>query len=308
VIELDRVAKRYDGKAVVEDVSLEVGRGELFVLIGPSGSGKSTLLRLVNRLIPLSAGTIRLGGEDVLGVRPEALRRRIGYVIQSVGLFPHWTVARNVGAVPELLGWPRPRIVARVDELLGLLGLDPTAVREKYPHQLSGGQQQRVGVARALAADPDVLLMDEPFGALDPITREGLQEELVRLQRTSGKTILFVTHDMEEALRLGARIGVMEAGRLVQVGTPLELLVRPASDFVGRLVGGGERGLRLLAAETVASRLRAGDRAEGEPIAATSSLRAALSEMAARGADILPVADRDGSIAGTIRLADLVRR
>jgi osmoprotectant transport system ATP-binding protein len=307
VIELERVTKRYDRSVALDDVTLTVDKGELFVLIGPSGSGKSTLLRTVNRLVPLTSGRIRVAGADVLGLPPEQLRRRIGYVIQSIGLFPHWTVARNIAAVPELLGWPGPRIGERVDELLALLGLD-AGFAAKYPHHLSGGQQQRVGVARALAADPDVLLMDEPFGALDPITRDGLQQELLRLQQASGKTILFVTHDMDEALRLGSRIGVLEKGRLVQAGSPREILERPADDFVRRFVGGAEPGLRRLAAETVAARMRPGEAAEGAPIALAATLREALSEMVARGVDALPVADEAGRVAGALRLADLVRR
>jgi osmoprotectant transport system ATP-binding protein len=308
MIELDGVTKRYGDSAVVDGVSLTVGRGEFFVLIGPSGSGKSTTLKMVNRLVPLSAGTIRVRGEDIALVEVEALRRRMGYVIQSIGLFPHWTVERNVGTVPELLGWPKPRIRDRVTELLLMLKLEPPIFRDKYPHQLSGGQQQRVGVARALAADPELLLMDEPFGALDPITRDTLQAEIARIHQSSGKTILFVTHDMDEALKLASRIALMDHGRVVQVGTPLELLAAPKADFVRDFVGRDDLGVRLLSVETVASRLRAGETAPGEPIAASATLRQALSSMIGIGRDRLAVVDGEGKPLGAIHLTDLPRR
>ncbi|MDB5409913.1 MAG: transporter [Rhodospirillales bacterium] len=308
MIELDHVSKRYDGLIAVDNVSLTIDDGELFVLIGPSGSGKSTILRMINRLMPHSSGTIRIGGSDITQLDIASLRRRMGYVIQSIGLFPHWTIERNVGAVPEMLGWDRARIAARVTELLTLLRLDPATVRRKYPHQLSGGQQQRVGVARALAADPEVLLMDEPFGALDPVARDALQIEIAQIQRASRKTIVFVTHDMEEALRLGSRIAILERGRLVQCASPLELLRAPANDFVRGFVGQDERGIRLLSVVPVTERLRPGDDASGEPIAATASLRQALSRMIERGADRLSVADDSGARVGTIHLADLVRQ
>jgi osmoprotectant transport system ATP-binding protein len=313
MIELDRVSKRYDASVAVDDISLTIGDGELFVLIGPSGSGKSTILRMINRLIPHTSGAIRIGGTDVAQLDVAALRRRMGYVIQSIGLFPHWTIERNVGAVPEMLGWDRARIAARVTELLTLLRLDPETVRRKYPHQLSGGQQQRVGVARALAADPEVLLMDEPFGALDPVARDALQVEIAQIQRASKKTIVFVTHDMEEALRLGSRIAILDRGQLVQCATPLDLLRNPANDFVRRFVGQDEHGIRLLSVVAVADRLRPietrdGETAAGEPIATTTNLRQALSRMIEHGIDRLPVADASGTPVGTIHLADLVRR
>ena len=306
MIELAGVTKRYGESTAVADVSLAIEKGELFVLIGPSGSGKSTILRMINRLISASSGTIRFAGEDVLGFAPETLRRRIGYVIQSIGLFPHWTVERNVATVPELLGWPKARISDRVSELLALLGL-ADEFRDKYPHQLSGGQQQRVGVARALAADPEMLLMDEPFGALDPVTRDALQGELAALHRASGKTIVFVTHDMAEALRLASRIAVLDQGRIVQVGTPLELLAAPANDFVARFVGGDDRGVKLLAVTPVGQRLRTGETASGPPVAASATLYAALAEMIERRVDRLAVAGEDGAVAGVIHLGDLVR-
>jgi osmoprotectant transport system ATP-binding protein len=308
MIELERVGKSYGSTAVVADVSLTVAEGEICVLIGPSGAGKSTVLKMINRLLPLSAGTIRVAGEDVTRVSAEALRRRMGYVIQSVGLFPHWTVERNIAAVPELLGWTRAKIRDRVAELLTLLQLEPEEFRRKYPHQLSGGQQQRVGVARALAADPAVLLMDEPFGALDPLTREALQGELLRIHRQSRKTIVFVTHDMEEALKLASRIALLERGRLVQIGTPREVLTAPANDFVRDFVGREDLGIRLLGVERVAERLRAGEAAPGAPIAASASLRQALSQMVSRGTDRLAVAEEDGRPAGARHLRDQTRR
>ena len=308
MIELAHVSKRYGDAAVVDELTLTIAEGELCVLVGPSGAGKSTVLRMINRLIPPSSGTIRIGGEDAAAMRAEALRRRIGYVIQSIGLFPHWTVERNIGAVPALLGWPKARIRARVTELLEMLQLEPNLFRGKYPHQLSGGQQQRIGVARALAADPAVLLMDEPFGALDPITRDTLQEELARLHRQSRKTIVFVTHDMEEALRLASRVAILDRGRLVQVGTPREVLSAPTDDFVRDFVGRKDLGLRLLSVERVTERVHAGETAPGAPIAASATLREALSQMVARGADRLAVADEDGRPAGSIHLADLTHR
>ena len=286
---------------------MNVPEGTFCVLLGPSGCGKSTTLRMINRLVPFDAGTIRVGGEDVRNVAPAAMRRRIGYAIQSVGLFPHWRVEDNIATVPRLLGWPRARLRDRVAELLQLLRLDPATYRGKYPHQLSGGEQQRVGVARALAADPALLLMDEPFAAVDPVTRGALQDELLRIQRSTGKTIVFVTHDIEEALRLASVIAVMRQGRLAQWGTPVEILERPADDFVAKFVGGEAGGLMLLSLRTVADRLHAGETAAGEPLRADASLRDALAAMAARHTDRLPVVDADGRPLGAITLADLVR-
>jgi osmoprotectant transport system ATP-binding protein len=307
MIEIERVSKAYDGRRVVDAVSLTIPEGMFSVLLGPSGSGKSTLLRMINRLVPLDSGAIRVGGADVRQVPPEALRRRIGYAIQSVGLFPHWRVEDNIATVPRLLNWPRRRVRDRVSELLELLRLDPAAYRGKYPHQLSGGEQQRVGVARALAADPDVLLMDEPFAALDPVTRAALQGEMLRIQRATKKTIVFVTHDIEEALRLAGGIAVLENGRLAQWGAPLAILERPASPFVAGFVGGAASGLRMLSLHTIADRVQPGESAAGEPLASDLSLRDALEAMLARHADRLPVVDRAGRPLGAIALADLVR-
>jgi osmoprotectant transport system ATP-binding protein len=307
MIEIDAVSKRYDGRAVVDALSLTVTAGEFCALLGSSGCGKSTTLRMVNRLTAIDAGAIRIGGEDVMRLPAEALRRRIGYVIQSVGLFPHWSVEDNIATVPRLLKWPRARVRERVDQLLELLRLDPAGYRGKYPRQLSGGEQQRVGVARALAADPPLLLMDEPFGALDPLTRDDLQGELANIHKTTGKTIVFVTHDIEEALRLASRIAVMSEGRIVQLGTPLDIVERPANDFVGDFVGRGSLGLRRLSVRRVEERLRRGETAPGEPLALDASLRDALSAMTARRTDRLPIADAAGRPVGIIALADLVR-
>jgi osmoprotectant transport system ATP-binding protein len=307
MIEIESVGKTYDGRPIVTDLTLSVPKGALCVLLGPSGCGKSTTLRMINRLVPFDSGTIRVGGEDVLSVPPEVLRRRIGYAIQSTGLFPHWRVEDNIATVPRLNGWPAERVRDRVTELLTLLRLDPEIYRRKYPHQLSGGEQQRVGVARALAADPDVLLMDEPFAAVDPITRDALQSELISVHRATGKTIVFVTHDIEEALRLATVVAIMERGRLAQTGTPLNIIEHPASDFVRDFVGVQGIGLKLLSVRRVADRMRPGEHADGATIAADATLADALAEMVSRRTDRLAVADERGAAVGVIALADLVR-
>ncbi|MBT9456827.1 MAG: ABC transporter ATP-binding protein [Burkholderiaceae bacterium] len=236
MIEFQQIGLSLGGKPVIAEVSLRIAPGEFAVLIGPSGAGKSSLLRMVNRLLEPDRGQVLVGGVPVRELEPTALRRRIGYVIQSTGLFPHRTVAQNMATVPGLLQWPVARIAARTAELMALLHLDK-ALAERYPHQLSGGQQQRVGVARALAADPEILLMDEPFAALDAVTRRALQAELLQIQRSTGKTVLMVTHDLDEALRLGTRIHLLDGGRLLQSGTPLELMTRPASPEVSAFLG-----------------------------------------------------------------------
>jgi osmoprotectant transport system ATP-binding protein len=235
MIEAEGLTRRYGDAAVVDRLSLRVHAGELVVLLGGSGSGKTTTLKMINRLIEPSAGLVRLDGVDTADLPLHELRRRIGYVFQRIGLFPHMTVAENVAVTPVLLGWAAERIAARVDELLALVGLEPE-MRSRNPQELSGGQQQRVGVARALAAEPRVMLLDEPFGALDPVTRERLQQSFLRIRTALALTTVFVTHDMTEALILADRIGVMRNGRLIQVGTPRELLTRPADDYVGRLM------------------------------------------------------------------------
>jgi osmoprotectant transport system ATP-binding protein len=307
MIEIEQVSKAYGGNRVVDELSLTIPEGAFCVLLGPSGCGKSTTLRMINRLVAFDSGMIRVGGEDVRKMPPEALRRRIGYAIQSIGLFPHWRVEDNIATVPRLLNWPRSRVSDRVTELLELLRLDPATYRAKYPHQLSGGEQQRVGVARALAADPELLLMDEPFAAVDPVTRAALQGEILRIHKATQKTIVFVTHDIEEALLLATDIAIMEYGRLAQWGTPLDLLEHPASGFVAEFVGGEASGLKLLSLRTVADRLHPGEPAEGEPLPCDASLRDALAAMAARHTDRLPVVDRAGRPLGAITLADLVR-
>jgi osmoprotectant transport system ATP-binding protein len=306
MIELIDVVKSYGDRRAVDGVSLAVRSGEFCALVGSSGSGKSTTLKLVNRLVAPTSGTIRVGGEDVARLPAEALRRRIGYAIQSVGLFPHWTVEDNIATVPRLLKWPRPRVRQRVEELVELLRLDAAEVLGKYPHQLSGGQQQRVGVARALAADPDLMLMDEPFGALDPITRSALRAELARIHKATGKTILFVTHDMDEALSLADRIAILHEGRLVQWGPPLDILERPADDFVRDFAGRSELGLKLLSLRRVGLLLRPGEAADGAPVDPDLSLKEALSEMILRRTDALPVRAAEGRPAGAVRLRDIV--
>ena len=308
MIELREVSKSFGATRAIDDLSLTIERGEFTVLIGASGSGKSTLLKMINRLVEHDRGRILFLGEEIRSFRPEAIRRRMGYAIQSTGLFPHWTVARNIATVPELLGWTPARRAARVDELLALFGLEPTLYRGRYPHQLSGGQQQRVGVARALAADPEVLLMDEPFGALDPITRKALQDELARVHRASGKTIVMVTHDVDEALRLATRIVLLDQGRIVQAGTPTQLLAQPASELVGDFFGRNDRGLKLLGLRTVAEHLRIGESAPGAAVASTSSLREALSVFVERHVEQLPVVDAQGRSLGAIHFTDLLRR
>jgi osmoprotectant transport system ATP-binding protein len=247
VIALEGVGKRYGKLVAVADLSLEVARGELLVLLGGSGSGKTTTLKMVNRLIEPSEGRIRVAGQDTRELAPHALRRRIGYCFQRVGLFPHLSVARNVAVTPELLGWDAARIRARVDDLLALVELDPALFRERRPRELSGGEAQRVGLARALAAEPEVVLLDEPFGALDPLTRDRLQRWFAGLRARLGFTAIFVTHDMVEALTLGDRIAVLNSGRLAQVGTPSELLRAPADAYVAELMATPRRQAAIIA-------------------------------------------------------------
>ena len=274
-IEFERVTKHYDaasmktGAGAVDDLSLTVPAGRICVLVGPSGCGKTTTLKMVNRLIEPTSGRILIDGPDISNRDVTDLRRGIGYVIQQVGLFPHQTIAENVGTVPRLLGWPRDRQQRRSDELLALVGLEPGKYGDRYPSQLSGGERQRVGVARALAADPPVMLMDEPFGAVDPIVRERLQNEFLRLQEDLAKTILFVTHDIDEAIKMGDLGVVMQTGgKIAQAGAPADLLASPASDYVARFVG-ADRGLKRLSLYRVgdvalqeAPTVRVGDRAE----------------------------------------------
>jgi osmoprotectant transport system ATP-binding protein len=307
---LEHVTKRYPGQstAAISDLSLEVPAGEVCVLVGPSGSGKTTAMRLINRMIEPTSGDIRLGGRSVLERRPDELRREIGYVIQQIGLFPHLSIADNIATVPRLLGWDKARIARRSDELLELVGLDPEEMRDRYPAQLSGGQRQRVGVARALAADPPLMLMDEPFGAIDPINRERLQDEFLRLQAMVRKTVVFVTHDIDEAIKMGDRIAILrEGGVLAQYAPPAELLSRPADEFVAQFVG-ADRGLKRLALTT----LRDVDLIQpnglapsGRRVPLRSTVRDALSMILTAGGEPLTVVDDDDHVAGLVTL-DLV--
>ena len=251
-VEFRHVSKQYGAQGAVVDLSLLVPAGDICVLVGPSGCGKTTSLKMVNRLVEPTSGQVLIDGQDVMRVDVTELRRGIGYVIQQIGLFPHQTIADNISTVPRLLGWPAPKIRQRTEELLELVGLDPARVRKRYPSQLSGGERQRVGVARAMAAEPPVMLMDEPFGAVDPIVRERLQNEFLRLHRQLGTTVLFVTHDIDEAIKMGNRVAVMQqGGHLAQYAPPTELLAHPASEFVSRFVG-VDRGLKRLSLLRVA--------------------------------------------------------
>ena len=307
MIEIDGVSKRYGDTTVVDNVSMVMEPHRIVTIVGTSGSGKTTLLRMINRLVEPSAGAIRLDGTDNREVPGYELRRSIGYVIQGHGLFPHRTVAENIGTVPKLLGWDARRIEMRVEELMTLFQLEPSVFAERLPHELSGGQQQRVGVARALAAEPKVLLMDEPFAALDPIIRTKAREDLQAIQRRFGTTVVLVTHDMEEAISLGDRIAVLEAGRLLQYATPAEILTQPASAFVETLVGSADRPFRLLSLGSVADAVEAGD-AAGEAISSRASLRDALAELLWSKRPALPVRDDDGRPIGRVTMDTLVKR
>lgn len=305
MIEIDAVTKTYEGRKAVDSVTLTIPPRSICAVVGTSGSGKTTLLRMINRLVDPDIGSIRIDGADIRDTPAYALRRRIGYVIQGNGLFPHRSVGDNIATVPRLLGWDKARIAARVDELLDLFQLDPEQFRSRLPHELSGGQQQRVGVARALAAGPNILLMDEPFGALDPVIRTKAQDDLLAIQRRFGTTIVLVTHDMEEAIHLGDRIAVMDQGRLLQCAPPPEIIARPADGFVSDLVGAGDRAFRLLSLARVADHLEPG-MAQGTPIPAAATLREALAELLWSGRSAAPV-ERDGALIGQVTLAALTR-
>ena len=297
MIELRDVTKVFPGGTqAVDGVSLVVREGEFCVLLGPSGCGKTTTLRMINRLIPLTSGSITVGGRDIQTLRATELRRRIGYAIQEIGLFPHMTVAQNVATVPRLLGWRKTRRRERARELLDLLGLTPVdEFLRRYPAELSGGQRQRVGVARALGADPAILLMDEPFGAIDPITRERLQDEFLRIQREIRKTVVFVTHDIHEAIKLGDKIALMKEGRLIQHATPSQLLAQPADDFVRGFVG-TDRTLKALRLSSVREIM------EPDPLSVRDddSLAAARRAMDSLERSFLPVVDEDGLFLGWV--------
>ncbi|MER9400504.1 ABC transporter ATP-binding protein [Mesorhizobium sp. M0615] len=307
MIEIEGITKRYDATTVVDDVSMVIEPRTVCVIVGTSGSGKTTLLRMINRLVEPTAGVIKLDGNDNRTLPGYELRRSIGYAIQGHGLFPHRTVAQNIATVPVLLGWDKDRINGRVDELMTLYQLDPEAYGPRYPHELSGGQQQRVGVARALAAEPNVLLMDEPFGALDPIIRTKAQEDLLAIQKRFGTTIILVTHDMEEAVHMGDKIAVMDAGKLVQYAKPEEILARPANAFVETLVGASEKPFRLLSLGRVRDAVEKGS-AEGEAIPGDASQRDALAELLWSGRPALPVKGEDGKPLGRVTVDGLVKR
>jgi osmoprotectant transport system ATP-binding protein len=305
MIEIERLTKRLGDTVIVDEVSMVVEAGSFAVVVGTSGAGKSTLLRMINRLIAPSSGRVIIAGQDTMSIPEDELRHRIGYVIQGNGLFPHRTVWGNIATVPKLLGWEARRIKRRVEDLMALFQLDPSEFANKYPHELSGGQQQRVGVARALAAEPALLLMDEPFGALDPVIRAKAQEDLLAIQRRFGTTIVLVTHDMEEAFHLGDKIAVMDEARLLQYGTPAELLTRPAEEFVERLVGTTDRPFRLLSLTRVRDATEPG-MATGQPLDATTNLRDALSHLMWSGRDTLPVSDESGALLGRITVAGIM--
>jgi osmoprotectant transport system ATP-binding protein len=302
----DGATKAYgDGAPAVDQLSLTVPAGEICVLVGPSGGGKTTALKLVNRLIELTSGDIRIEGRSIKALDVTELRRGIGYVIQQVGLFPHLTIEANIGTVPRLFGRDRGWIRRRSQELLELVGLDPSYAA-RYPSQLSGGERQRVGLARALAADPPLMLMDEPFGAIDPIVRARLQDEFLRLQREVRKTVVFVTHDIDEAIKVGDRIAILRrGGRLAQYDTPETILKRPADEFVADFVG-ADRALKAMALHTLAElELRAA--ANGVRAPRTTTLRDALSLLISERADVLTVTDDDGRVLGSVTEADLLR-
>jgi len=308
-IRFENVTKQYANAArpAVDSVSCDVDEGSFVVLLGPSGCGKTTLLKMVNRLYEPTSGTIYLGQQDIREMDATTLRRQIGYVIQQIGLFPHMTVAQNVGIVPDLLNWEPERIRQRVDELLALVDLPPDEYRDRYPSQMSGGQRQRVGVARALAGDPDVILMDEPFGAIDAITRTGLQDELIKLQRKLKKTILFVTHDVEEALRLADKIIILKDGRIVQYDTPFNILSHPANQFVYDLVGADDiiRQLGLVRVDLAMKPLPADFVQNGRPtIARDDNLRHALSMLLNSNAPALTVTENDRPV-GLLTLSNI---
>ena len=310
MIELEAVTKRFAGAArpAVDRLSLTIPAGEVCVLIGPSGCGKTTTMRMINRMIEPDAGRIQVAGRDVMALDAVELRRSVGYVIQHVGLFPHWSIADNVATVPRLLGWDEARTQRRVDELMALVGMDPALYRGRFPRELSGGQKQRIGVARALAADPPVMLMDEPFGAIDPITRTRLQDEFLKILHTLKKTIVFVTHDIDEALKVGDRIAILRDGALVQYNTPEAILARPADNFVESFVG-ADRALRRLALIRVDAALEPFTAPDHDQrIVGEANLRNALAAMMAAGVDSLAVVDSQGRAQGVVTLAAIRAR
>jgi len=305
MIEIENLTKQYEAATVVDRVSISIARGSITVIVGTSGSGKSTLLRMINRLVEPTSGRVVINGNDTKTEPPHLLRRRIGYAIQGHGLFPHRTVAENIATVPRLLGWNAARIQARVNDLLNIFQLDPGAYAGKFPHQLSGGQQQRVGVARAFAAEPTVLLMDEPFGALDPIIRAKAQDDLRDIQRRFGTTIVLVTHDIDEAFRLGDRVAVMSQGQVLQYDRPAALLIHPADPFISRLTGTGDRAMKLLSLTTAGEAAEAGP-AEGPSVPAAATLRDVLSDLLWSGAAAATVVNADGTPCGRLTLVGIL--
>ena len=306
MIEIRNVTKRYGPATVVDNVSMSVEKGEITVIVGTSGSGKSTLMRMINRLVPITEGEISVGGQNVMDVPVTELRRKIGYAIQGHGLFPHRTVAQNIATVPQLLGWDATRTDKRVRELLGLFNLDPAAFAEKYPHQLSGGQQQRVGVARALAAEPELLLMDEPFGALDPVIRGKAQDDLLAIQKQFGTTVILVTHDMDEAFHLGNQIAVMSAGKLLQCSTPEKILTEPADPFVQQLTGTSDRALKLMSLLPLKESMEPAKSGLAYALPQSLSLRDALAEMIWQGVGEAAVQNADKAPVGSISMTRLL--
>jgi osmoprotectant transport system ATP-binding protein len=307
MIEIDHLTKRFEGAVAVNDVSLTVKAHSVTVIVGSSGSGKTTLLRMINRLIEPTSGSVRINGRDNKSIAGHELRRSIGYAIQGYGLFPHRSVAQNIATVPQLLGWDKARIDARVRELLELFQLEPDVFAKRFPHELSGGQQQRIGVARALAAEPELLLMDEPFGALDPVIRTRARRDLLDIKALLGTTIILVTHDMDEAFAIADHIAVMDKGILVQYGTPAELVHKPATEFVAAMIGPEERPFRLLALRPVSEAIEQGT-AGGEPIPAALSQREALSNLVWTGRQEAPVANDEGQVLGKVTMAALCQQ
>jgi osmoprotectant transport system ATP-binding protein len=305
MIEFQNITRSFGAVQAIAGMNLTIERGEFVVLIGASGSGKSTMLKMINRMESHDSGKILFKGEEIYKFKVRDLRLRMGYAIQSVGLFPHWTVERNIGVVPQMLGWSNDKIRQRVSTLLQLFDLDPETYRHRFPHELSGGQQQRVGVARALAADPDVLLMDEPFGALDPVIRASLQQEIRRVHQSSGKTIVMVTHDIDEALLLATKIVLLDHGKIVQVGTPLELLAQPASPLVTEFVGSSDIGIKLLSLMLAASLARTEPARNVPSLPASTTLREAISFLAVHQTACVNLTDESGAHAGVLHVADI---
>lgn len=309
-IELINVTKQYPNQeqAAVENFSMKINPGELIMLVGPSGCGKTTTMKMINRIIEPTSGSITIDGEDVLSLDQNTLRRRIGYVIQQIGLFPHMTIAENVSVVPKLLGWSKEKTNARVEELLSVVELDPKTYMNRYPKQLSGGQQQRVGVARALAADPPVMLMDEPFGATDPITREKLQAEFLRLQESIGKTIVFVTHDFDEAIKLGDRIAVLgPKSKIEQFDTPARILANPATEYVSSFIGEGAALKRLALLLVGNTKMGASSKAHAKAgaVKVSDNLREALDRIVLSGGNVIGVQDASGATVGSLSIEQI---